>query len=265
MISESVRGVKDATEVPADLVGMMLNTFNPLGGESTVMQTISPTALDPIVQIIENTDAFGRPLGPTQFPGQELTPDSQMSWLSEPKGYKWLAREMNQLTGGSAAEQGLMDWRPSTYRVLAHTLMGSGGKFVGQVGSSAMGLMTGNPPKIKDAPVLRTFFFDPNDPIEASQYHERIARIEQAKKAEKVFSTGPERDLGELQRVRGEYSGELRMVQMAKDSERQIKDLRKQLRTAEANGQETRVEMLKKKIEKIRERFNVSWNRRVGN
>ena len=266
MMSEAARGVKDVTEIPADTVGLMLNTFNPIGStETTGLQMASPTAFDPLVQIAENIDAFGRPLGPTQFPGQENQPDSQMAWLSTPPRYKWLAREVNQMTGGSAAEKGLVDWRPSTFKVLADTLMGGGGRFMEQVGTSAVSTVQGKPPAVEKLPVLKPFLFDPADPIEAGLYHERQAKVAQAAKAERVFKTGPERDLMELQRVRREYAGELRMKKTADDVARQIKDLRKQLRVAQSNGQENRVDMLKKRIEQAQQRFNKTWNRRVPN
>ena len=266
MMSEAARGVKDVTEIPADTVGLMLNTFNPIGSSDTTgLQMASPTAFDPLVQIAENVDAFGRPLGPTQFPGQEHQPDSQMAWLSTPPRYKWLAREMNQLTGGSAAEKGLVDWRPSTFKVLADTLMGGGGRFVEQMGTSAVSTAQGKPPAAEKWPMLKPFLFDPADPIEAGLYHERQAKIAQAAKAERVFKSGPERDLMELQRVRREYAGELRMKKTADDVARQIKDLRKQLRQAQSNGQENRVDVLKKRIEQAQQRFNKTWNSRAGN
>ena len=113
--------------------------------------------------------------------------------------------------------------------------------------------------------MLKPFLFDPADPIEAGLYHERQAKVAQAAKAERVFKTGPERDLMELQRVRREYAGELRMKKTADDVARQIKDLRKQLRVAQSNGQENRVDMLKKRIEQAQQRFNKTWNRRVPN
>lgn len=276
MMGEVVRGKRDVLSVVPELMGMTLATFNPFG-EAPSMEDIkkgnpaemmammaTPTSVDPLAQIAFNTDGFGRTLGPDKFPGQEYLPDSEMAWNSTPKFYKWLSREVNSLTGGSVAEPGGMDVRPSSYKVLLDMVMGSTFKFVQQVGGLGAGLASGEPPELKDTPVARQFVVEARDTMTAQHYHDRVAKVEQAKKAEKTFLVGPERDLMELQRIRQEYAGELRMKQATLDTERQLRDLRKQLKTTRLRGQDAREKQLEKRVLQVQTRFNRLWKQRVG-
>jgi hypothetical protein len=126
-------------------------------------------------------------------------------------------------------------------------------------------LFDGRPLATKDIPLVSTYVRQPKDPIESQLYHERVAQIEQAKHAVKAFSEGPQRDPGELRRVREEYSTVLRMQEAANDIERQIKDLRAKRRIAEAKGRDDQAEEITKSIQRQMERFNRLWAGRVGN
>ena len=136
---------------------------------------------------------------------------------------------------------------------------------MGQLGASIASTAEGKPPPAEKWPGVKSFLFNPADPIEAQLYHEHQAKIAQAVKAEKTFRAGPQRDLMELQRVRTEYAGELRMAAAAKDAEKQIKQLRKHMRAAQVRGNEAQVEQFKTRIEQVQQRMNKTWVRRVGN
>jgi len=189
----------------------------------------------------------------------------RLAWQNTPEGYKYLAEQINLLTGGSVAESGLIDLRPSTYKVLTDTVLGSAGRFLMQVVGFTEDKVAGEETRIKDTPVLRQFLTDAgDDPLETQMYHEHLARVLGAEKAERLYREGPERDLIRLQELRTERSGDLALVRFAKDAERQLKDLRKQLRQAEALGQESRAENLKLRMDQVRQRFNQTYAKRIG-
>jgi len=267
MLSEAMAGQRTMQSVGGDFIGLTLSTFNPVGTNPTdsVAQAISPTALDPLVQIWENKNFVGNPLGPEGFPGPAARPDAYLAWQNTPDGYKYLAEQINLLTGGSVAESGLIDLRPSTYKVLTDTVLGSAGRFLMQVVGFTEDKVAGEETRIKDTPVLRQFLTDAgDDPLETQMYHEHLARVLGAEKAERLYREGPERDLIRLQELRTERSGDLALVRFAKDAERQLKDLRKQLRQAEALGQESRAENLKLRMDQVRQRFNQTYAKRIG-
>jgi hypothetical protein len=269
MAGEISRGVMPVGDFAPSIAELVINTFNPLGGtpipkegEDFSWQLLSPTVFDPVMQIIEGKDAFGKPLVPRQYPG-DARPDSQVSFSTMPEQYKWLAEKVNALTGGSVAEAGAVDLNPSTYRVVAKTLTGGLGIFGAQLLAVPKEVANGKL-EVDEIPILRSFLFTPKDTTTATTFHDRVAKAHGARRAEKEFSIGPNRDLRELQTVREERGGELRMYEYALDTERQIKAIRKQMRVAEVKGDEDRLEVLQDRITKAMQRFNTSWERRVG-
>ena len=79
-----------------------------------------------------------------------------------------------------------------------------------------------------------------------------------------MYSKGADRDLVKLHEVMATRGKELAMYAQAQDVERQIKSLRTRLRAAENREDTARVKQLKAKIEKVQERFNEAYRRRVG-
>jgi hypothetical protein len=246
-----------------DFARMSLTTLNPIGG-GTIGQMLAPTALDPGMQILENRGPFGNPLAPTAFPG-DMRLDSQRAWTSTPAGYKSVAKWLNEVTGGGADESGIIDWQPSTFKVINDSLMGSAGRFLGQVGGAVWkGIDEEEEAKLKDIPIARQFAVKPKDTIGPQLYHERQAKVQRAKKALRRLTEGPERNLLEARKLRDERKKELQMVDYARDVERQIKSLRVRLRAADSRGDLKGREHWEKKIREAQRRFNETWKRRVG-
>lgn len=268
MTGEVIRGKLAPTSMAAKTTMLMVNSMNPVGGslgQTTPLQFVAPTALDWFVQIQENRDPWGNLLGPDKMPGEEYKPDSQMVWINTPDRFKHIAEMVNEWTGGSIGEQGLIDWRPSTYKVLEDTLIGGGGRFITGLLESAWGAgIEGKPVSVNRVPGLKTFTYVPEGAVGRSLYHDRVAKIEQASKAEKTFLSGEHRNLQELQRVRHEQGALLRMKPVADDVERQLQGLRKAMRLARMRGQDARVEMLDARIKMLQDRFNTTYSRRVG-
>lgn len=266
MLGEYAGGQRDIPSIFADTAGNMVDAFNPLGGTATTpAQMLAPTALDPLMQILENKDFAGNPLGPEGFPGAGKRPDAFMAWDTMPEGYKAAARWINDLTGGTPAESGRVDLRPSTYKVLADMLMGSSGRFIQQVFSLPVDVFEGKELTQRTFPLARQFTSVATDPMESQLYHERLARTYGAHQTELRYRSGPDRDFAALNELRTTRSGELRMYDFAKDVERQISSLRKQMNLAVTRGDEKGAEAIKARMDLARQRFNQTWVRRVGN
>lgn len=263
LLGETLAGVKKPQDGLLDLAAMTATTFNPVSG-GTLAQTISPTAADPFVQILENKNFAGNPLGPEGFPGAGKKANSEMIWSNTPKGYQSLARFVNEATGGSAAESGAIDLRPADYQVLAQFLTGSLGKFLSDTVFGTKDLFTKGIEGPKDVPIIKQFFSDPYDPIRVQKYHTNVAGVFGAHKLQQMYSKGPDRDLVKLHEVMTTRGKELAMYAQVQDVERQIKSLRTRLRVAENREDTARVKELKVKIEKVQEKFNEAYKKRVG-
>jgi hypothetical protein len=261
MFGEALAGVRKPQDMVLDLAALTATTFNPLGKPGSIAQAIAPTAADPFVQILENKDFAGNPIGPEGIPGAASKANSELLWNSTPKGYQSVARFVNELTGGSAVESGAIDLRPGDYQVLAKFLTGSLGRFLSE---ATFGLKENLKEGIegpKEIPVVKEFFTDPYNPLRSQTYHTNIASVYGAHKLESMYREGTERDLVKLHEVRKERSKDLRMYNQAQDVERQIKSLRVRIRAAESRNDSARVKALRGRIEEIQERFNNAYKR----
>jgi hypothetical protein len=264
LIGEMFSEVKEPQDALLDIAAMTATTFNPLGKPGSIAQAIAPTAADPFIQILENKDFAGNPIGPEGYPGASKKANSELLWSSTPKGYQSIARFVNEVTGGSATESGGIDLKPGDYQLLAKFLTGSMGRFLTD---STFGFAEDVKKGIegpKDIPVIREFFSDPYDPLTVQKYHTNIASIYGAHRLERMYREGPDRDLIKLQEVRSERGEELRMYSQAQDVERQLKSLRVRLKAAQARDDVGREKQLKERMAQVQEQFNAAYRQRVN-
>jgi hypothetical protein len=266
MLGEMKDGVLKPQDAALDTIGMMFSTMNPIGG-GTLAQTISPTALDPLVQIMENRNFVGNPLGPDGYPGASKRPDAYLAWDSTPGIYKHVAQFVNELTGGSPVESGAVDVRPSTIKVLTDFALGSLGRTIIDLGKTGLAPVLDNTDfeGPEDVPLLKIFMTAPSDGTAISLYHDRVAQVLGAKRLEQMYSEGGGRDPLKLAQVRKDRAAVLRMVPQVEDTERQIKSLRKAIRSAQVRGDSRTERMLRDRIVQLQKRLNQSFSRQVGN
>ncbi len=266
MLGEAKDGVIKPQEAVMDLVGLTANAMNPIGG-GTAAQTLAPTSVDPLIQILENKNFLGNPLDPTGYPGASKRPDAYLAWDSTPAGYRKLAEFMNEVTRGNPAESGAIDWRPSTYKVLADFMMGSLGRTMLDIGEMGLAPFTDEPlfQEATDVPLAKVFLSAPSEATAVTLYHDRVAKVLSSDKLVRMYSEGPERNPEKLAQVRQERAPLLQLLPQVKDVERQIKALRKSLRSAQARGDSRTEELLRERIVQLQKRFNTSFSNRVGN
>ena len=125
----------DAVESVMRVARTVFSAFNPIGSEGSFSQIVSPTLLDPVVQVQENKNWFGGELVPERFPGKGGTeiPDSQRYWTSTREPSKAIAEWVNEMTGGDAARPGAIDISPAVIDMLFDTYTGGAGKFIANV------------------------------------------------------------------------------------------------------------------------------------
>lgn len=262
-IGEMQAGITKPQDSMLDLAAMTLSTLSPVSGGS-FLQRLAPTAADPFVQIAENKDFSGNPIGPEGYPGAGSKANSELLWSNTPKGYQEFARMVNRATGGDEVTSGKLDLRPGDYQVLARFLTGSLGRFLSDSTFGFKDAINRGIEGPKDIPVVRELFSDPYNPMRSEKYHNNIASVYGAHKLENMYKAGPDRDLVKLHEVRTEKRIELSMYNQAKDVEKQIKSLRTQIRVAENRGDTERVKVLKDRMGQVQERFNESFRNKMG-
>ena len=151
------------------------NQFSPIQG-ATITQALSPAALDPIVQFVENRSFFGTPIYPEQNKYAPPKKDSDLYFSSVRPQSKAIAQWLNNNTGGSDVAAGAVDVSPEVLDHFYDAITGGTGRFianVGAVGFSAykygQSKMTGRPfdeadnIALRNVPFVRSFVGDTNE------------------------------------------------------------------------------------------------------
>jgi hypothetical protein len=158
---------QDITPQLVNTVTMLANAFNPLGGGG-LLQMVTPTVADPIVALIENRDAFGRPISresraTSPVPGYKLSRDPS------PSISQFLAEFINTITFGDKDKKGLLSPTADQIEYLGKQLGGG-------VYREASGILTYVSDKIQDKetpdykiPIAGKIVGDLNSPPAISQ------------------------------------------------------------------------------------------------
>jgi hypothetical protein len=241
---------KDNYSVTGGLSRMMstiTGAFNPVQS-STVMQTLSPTIMDPFVQVAENKTWSGSPLMPENSPFAKIKkPDSELHWPSARKPSVALAKGLNKISGGNQIKPGAIDVSPETLDLLWDTFTGSAGRFAVDTLGLPFGAISGDL-ELKNIPVARRVVGKKSSYSDSSRYRESIAHVYRL--AEEI-KTYPEKSKS-LKKDRS-----YRLLSHVKKNESAIRKLKKMLK----------ITTNKKSRDRINKRINdlyVSFNKKFA-
>ena len=141
-------------EAGADVMYSAANAFAPVAG-ATIGNILAPSILDPVVNIINNRNNWGRKLYPDEYPG-ETKPQSKAAFDSTHEFWKTVATTMNAWTGGNDVVKGVIDVHPASFEHLAAETGGGLVRSVAQVYNLPSKLASGEAGP-NDLPVLRRF------------------------------------------------------------------------------------------------------------
>ena len=154
LLEETTRGETPIWEGVSRLGGSVDKGFNPLSSGS-VMQFLSPTITDPIVQIAENKTFFGGPLKPEQDQYQSAIPESELYFKSVRPMSKATTQWFNRMTGGSDEVSGLVDISPEILDYLIDFMGKGSGRFLADVTTTTSSLAQAKVPDIRHVPIVR--------------------------------------------------------------------------------------------------------------
>jgi len=136
-ISDAIHGdPDDLAKTAINIAVTMVDSFNPLGGgdsenlETIIAKMVSPTFLDPIVDLSTNENFMGSPIMPEQPAWGAQIPDSQRYWNSVSPPTKYIAEKINELTGGTKYEKGGIDISPESLDHWIAYFTGGAGTFM---------------------------------------------------------------------------------------------------------------------------------------
>jgi hypothetical protein len=156
-------GGKQPGKYGARILGTMMDTFNPVGGSGNVVQIVSPTVADPMVDLWGNQDWTGKSIALEDRSKLHPTPGHTRAKETASVLGKWLSVGVNAMTGGTEYSPGALSWTPDQIDYFI-------GQFTGGVGREALKLQqtisaqfTGEDVPWNKVPLIGRFYGDVND------------------------------------------------------------------------------------------------------
>lgn len=140
-----------------NILNAAVDAFNPMGGDSSLIRTISPTLTDLPLDLYMNQNFAGYPIKPDQPQWGLPKPQSWLYWRTVSPISKFLAQKVNQLTGGSPVRPGKIDVSPEIIDYLANFFTGAMGAFVNRSLNIGMTVAKGEELPVHKTPFERIF------------------------------------------------------------------------------------------------------------
>ena len=151
-------GFKNTTKRGLAMAALFADSFNPIGSAGLSMQTLAPTAFDPLIALTENKDFTGRPIAKTSsnkaIPGHELGRDTSTTIG------KLISEGINTLTGGTKHTAGVVSPTPDQVDYLIDQVLGGVGRELSKLEQTGLGTVRGEDVPLYKIPLAGRFVGD---------------------------------------------------------------------------------------------------------
>jgi hypothetical protein len=236
-----------------DMMGMFADSFNPIGNAGLSMQTLAPTALDPLVALTENKDWTGKPIAREAMnraiPGHTLHKDTATAPA------KWISEAINMATGGNEYVAGVISPTPDQIDYLFGQLTGGVGRELSKVEQTLKAGYQGETLPLYKVPLFGRFGGNA-----ASQASESTAFYNNSRRLN-VLETEVKGLRGDGRALEAQAMLAARpdayLIGVANTVERQVQRLRKEKRALiEAGAQREQVRAVEDRITEAMSRLN---------
>lgn len=174
----ALSGGKRTGERVTSILSSFAETFNPVGNAGFSVQTIAPTAIDPLIALGENKDWTGRNIALPNFNPLKPTPGhSRMKDTASIVGIG-LSRALNLLTGGNEYTPGLLSLTPDQIDYLIGQALGGVGRESLKAMQTVGSAFTGEELPTYKIPLVSRFYGDSADSSATSTaFYRNIKRL----------------------------------------------------------------------------------------
>ena len=239
-------------------IAAMVGAMSPVGTSSDPSILISPWFVDPFIELNKNKNWADSNIVPETY--DETKPMSQRYYRTTDEMFVWAAKTLNELSGGNDVRKGMLDYSPEHFQYWVRFASGGAGQFLLNSKYTLLDapklLAAGEEVDIGKIPFAR--IFEPKSSIRRGAqdlYYELVGEVATTE------NELEDRDLRAAGKTRIAASSRVRSAFDRAD--RQLKDLRKKLRTAMDNKTMTQTARLKK-VEGIRNEMTAVMSRAVG-
>jgi hypothetical protein len=249
----ALSGFKKPAKRAVAMIGMFADAFNPIGNAGLSMQTIAPTALDPIAALLENKDWTGKPIARTSsnkaVPGHTQWKDTASSLG------KMVSEGINWITGGNDYVAGALSPTPDQIDYLAAQVGGGVWRELSKLEQSLTATATGEDLPIFKVPLAGRFFGNAgNQASQAGAFYTNTDKLNELETEVKgMRKDGLTAEAAALIRSRPDAY----MIQRANVAERQVQRLRREKRELLKKGAErSAIKAKEVQITETMRRFN---------
>jgi len=238
ILSDLVLGKKTNGNTAVRMAETLMESFNPIGGARNLLSSLTPTVFQPLTDIYLNQDWAGRPITPSDFPGDASpTPASEKYFNSVTPAFKHLTKFMNEISGGNEVREGALSFSPEYMDYFAGYLTGAVGSTILRVASLPEKILNPNESLgLNDIPILRRFVGE--QPSYAD--YERFSAIRQAAYTaiEEQKLLGGRGDTEGAQKASEKYAAEINVYPIVRSASGQLQKVKQQLKAIQKQSEE---------------------------
>ena len=180
-IGAYLMGAVSAEEAATDAVSFLMESASPFGA-GPLAQVVSPTLLDPVIQMTMNQSFTGAKIAPDlETFGRELKAPHDLYWKNTPELPKWLAAEMAKATERGKTGRGYIDVRPDMLEHVFSAYTGGVGSFGINVIDNIGSVTKGEVPEARQIVGVRQLFGNASPYAIDKRYSDAREAIEQAR------------------------------------------------------------------------------------
>jgi hypothetical protein len=246
-------GFKDPGKYTTKVFSMLADTFNPLGSAGFSLQTVSPTATDPLAALDSNKDWTGQTIAREEYNKMAPTPGFKRNKDVASGAGIAIAEAINMLTFGTDYTPGKLSPTGDQIDYLAGQVTGGIGREIGKLFTTGKSAVTGEEIPVHRIPLIGRFYGDTG--AQSSQANTFYSNLKGIKEVEGEVK-GRQKDKLPIKEYLAE-NPKYKLIDMAGITERSVSELRTHKR-AQVAAKKPREEIKKteEKITKIMTMFN---------
>ena len=253
----ALSGFKKPGTRMAQLAGLVMDAFNPLGS-SSVLQTMTPTIVDPIAALAENKDFTGKSIYKEDFNKMKPTAGWTRTKDTASDLSKGLSYGINYITGGGKYGIGLASPTPDQIDYLIGQATGGVGRESIKLWQAGKAPVTGEELPLYKVPVAGRFVGETTGQAsEMSKFYSNLKRIGEH---DAVLDEMKNAKDGMARLRYMEENPDARLVSQADKASRELGYLKRQKRDALEKNEKERVKLIDMRINAAVKR----WNERLS-
>jgi hypothetical protein len=222
------RGAQTGSATLGNIASTFADAFNPIGGTESWLNLISPTLIDPVVDLAQNEDYAGRPIMPEQPQYGTPIPDSQRYWGSVNPLLRVVADKLNEMTGGNHFKSGAIDVSPETLEHFSTFVGGAAGSFLKRTFVDLPAkIVAGEAIEANDIPFVRKVAGEIQESADIGDFYDRAEEIEAAH--EEIKGLREEGRADEANEAQADSRDLLSLRSLASSVRKQLKSIRKSI------------------------------------